>query len=227
MRHQSGEDDAEGGEPEGPALGPRIDGRCEERPDLPEDHGRGEDESGVEAHRERDRERLGDAERGEMAMPWRQRASEPVEDAVVDDVRGDRPHCDRPDRHDDRGRSSSTCSTSVASSRAGAGARASVEGLVSVASVTGRLSCVTDSLNSRIPFRASGRSPALASRRRAGARSEQDYEVHRVGPADHAVTSWIEMSVTVAPATATLRRSGRSSCQSVYSPSGRLSNTAA
>ena len=47
---------------------------------------------------------------------------------------------------------------------------------------------------------------------------EQEREVRGAGPADHACASLSEMSVTAAPATATSRRSGRSSSQSVYSP---------
>src|SRR5207244_10643980 len=33
--------------------------------------------------------------------------------------------------------------------------------------------------------------------------SEQEHEVRGIGPTDHACTSWIEMSVTTSPATAT------------------------
>src|SRR5262249_62310559 len=44
---------------------------------------------------------------------------------------------------------------------------------------------------------------------------EQQREVGRTGPADHVTSSLNEMSVTASPATATSRRSGRSSSQSV------------
>src|SRR4029077_16526481 len=56
---------------------------------------------------------------------------------------------------------------------------------------------------------------------------EQEREMCGTGQAGHACSSWIEMSVPVSPATATRRRRGAPSSQSVYSPAGTRSNTAA
>src|SRR4029078_8959633 len=50
---------------------------------------------------------------------------------------------------------------------------------------------------------------------------EEQREVRGTGQADHSCSSLIEMSVTAAPATATWRRSGRSSSQRLCSPGAR------
>ena len=89
--------------------------------------------------------------------------------------------------------------------------------------------CVTDSLNSRMPL------PERASDLRETLRteeekrdSEQEHEVGRelVQPIMRVPPSG-ERVVTLASATATSRRSGWPSSQSVESPAGSWSNTAA
>ena len=74
----------------------------------------------------------------------------------------------------------------------------------SVVSGRAAVSCVTDSLNSRMP--GAERAPDL--RHPLGAEEQerdqkQEREVRGVGQADHSCSSSIEMSVTAAPATAT------------------------
>ena len=89
-----------GDEAEHLSLHPSFEGGGEKGPDLPEDHGRCEHDSGVQADGQRDRERLGDAECDQAPMAGRQWLLEPSEEARMEGVGDDGRDGKRPD-HDE------------------------------------------------------------------------------------------------------------------------------
>src|SRR5262249_28040578 len=105
---------------------------------------------GIEAHRKRHRQRLGDAEGDEMAMRRRQGAREHVEDAIVDEECGHGPDRDRTDCDEDALPQLLHVldERRVFPVREPAHAHRSD---VSLEVASGRLAWVTESLNSRMP----------------------------------------------------------------------------
>src|SRR5437867_1127476 len=63
-----------------------LEGRCEEGPELPEEHWQREQEAGPEADHDRGRERLDRAERDGLLQLVRERPVEPLEQLAVERV---------------------------------------------------------------------------------------------------------------------------------------------
>src|SRR5438105_3253941 len=91
------ERDGERGKPEDLPLRARLERGSEERPELPEDHRRRQDEARVQADGDGDGERLRDAGREQVAMSRRQRPVQPVEQTRVEREGHDRRHRDGAD----------------------------------------------------------------------------------------------------------------------------------
>ena len=103
-------------EDEDDALEVRLDGRREERPGLPEEHGQRDRERGDQADLDRGGERLGDAERDELAC---RREAAPVSHSMICSWNANvtrKIGTIATSAMISRERSSSRCSTSVASS---------------------------------------------------------------------------------------------------------------
>ena len=98
-REQHGRDDHE---VDDCALGALLEGRREERPELPDEDRDRERDRGVERDVERRRERLRRAERQRL-RPFGQRLREPADDRVPEGVREDEEDRDRAQRDDQPG----------------------------------------------------------------------------------------------------------------------------
>ena len=108
QRDEVAEDDAGGEEcareEHEPAHAARlalVHRRREERPELPQDHRRREDERAEEADLHDGEERLGDAERRRPRHVLRQRPVQPVEEAPVEGVGDDEPDEQRAEADED------------------------------------------------------------------------------------------------------------------------------